>query len=351
MASALEQTRCCECKTVASIALCHGCEQSFCTRHFIRHRLRLGQQMDEIHHHYQSIEQCLRTDPNEHPVMAKIYSWERKSIQRIAEIAETARNDFRHWLEQTRSDVQRTLKRIDQELRLHENVDNFTELDLQRWTQQLNELKEVLESPTKLPVVEEKKPSATIGTLKVRSPRASTASANIPAKVNGHVTLASPLDEFVAMFGPCELSKDRLIVTQCDYRSGLSQITGKNEYSSGRHTIRLLIEKKGTKNIFIGIHSPHARSSSNRFDSSVYGWWNLDYLIVSGESQAGESSDVVQTGDLIDLILDCDQRKIHFEHHRTNQVFHIPIQLDQCPFPWKILVRLLTTGDRLRLIR
>ncbi|CAF4450785.1 unnamed protein product, partial [Adineta steineri] len=50
------------------------------------------------------------------------------------------------------------------------------------------------------------------------------------------------------------------------------------------------------------------------------------------------------------LIIDCDNQKLYLEHHRTKRLEHLPIKLDVCPFPWKILVRLLTTGDCIRIL-
>lgn len=287
--------------------------------------------MDELHYQHQSIETRFQNNSNDQPSMSKIDAWERKSIRKIQEMAEAARHDLRQQIDRTRVEVQQRLKTIDSEFQMHEYSDNFTEIDLRRWTKQLNELKDLLETPPKISVIEEKNSSSSVGTLQV-------------------LPLPSPREQFLPVFGPCRLSADRLVVTQGDYRAGLSQLTGQGEYSSGRHSIEFLLENKGRKNLFIGVRSPHARADPNNIDASVHGWWNLDHLIINGESQSGRSNDGLQTGDAVRLILDCDQRHISLEHDRTNQSFTLPIRLDQCPFPWKILVRLLTTDDRLRII-
>ena len=152
------------------------------------------------------------------------------------------------------------------------------------------------------------------------------------------------------MFGPCQLSEENRVVTHSSYRAGLSQISGIHQYSSGKHSIDFLIEKKGNKNIFIGIISSSHKIISPTFDYSVHGWWNLDYTIINGESKGGDNNEIIQTGDKITLIIDCDNQQIQLEHHRTKRLVHLPIKLEVCPFPWKILIRLLNAGDSIRIL-
>jgi len=58
----------------------------------------------------------------------------------------------------------------------------------------------------------------------------------------------------------------------------------------------------------------------------------------------------IQTGDEVTLVLDCDQKQIQFHHHRTQNNATMAIDLQKCPFPWKILVALRNADDCVRLL-
>jgi hypothetical protein len=351
METTLEETLCAKCAKAGRIAMCYGCQQSFCSRHFIKHRLLLSQQMDDLHKKYEVFQQDLDQDNFEQPLLSIIYAWERKSITKIQEIAEKARDDLQQWMEKTKNEVNISLEQITSEFKSNEKSDNFTEIDLERWTKQLSELRNLLEKSSTISIVEDKKSSSSVCGIKIIE----ELSSSVPIlQTNGCTSqklIKSIQEHFISMFGPCKLSEENSVVTHSSYRAGLSQISGNNYYSSGKHSIDFLIEQKGSKNIFIGINSASKQKSSSTFDYSVYGWWNLDYFIINGESEGGDNNEIIQTGDKITFIIDCDNQQIQLEHHRTKRLVHLPIKLELCPFPWKILVRLLTTGDSVRILK
>ncbi len=156
-------------------------------------------------------------------------------------------------------------------------------------------------------------------------------------------------EHFVKMYRPCKLSEENRVLTHSSYRVGLSQISGNNDYSSGKHSIDLLIEKKGIKDMFLGIISSSHKIVSPTFDYSLHGWWNLDHTSVNGESKEGDGNETIETGDKITFIIDCDNQQIQLEHHRTKRLVQLTIQLEVCPFSWTRLVRLLTAGDWVRI--
>jgi len=337
MSTTSNGTPCIKCTQADGIAMCFGCQQSFCSRHFIKHRLFLSEQIEKLFEQFNLFKQDLKQDNFENNILTNISVWEEKSIAKVQEIARTAREDFQKSIEKTKSNVNNSLNQTLEQLRASERKDNFTEIDLEKWNQQLNDLRNLLEKPTNLSLVQDKKCSSPIHRIKL---------------IEQSLSPESPCEEltesFVVMYGPCQLSDDNRVVTHSDYRAGLSQITGHQNYSSGKHSIRFLIEKKGTKNIFFGIHSITKQSST--FDNSIHGWWNFDYMLVNGESQGGDNNEIIQTGDRLTLTIDCDQSQIQLKHHQTKRRVCLPIQLQICPFPWKILVRLLATDDCLRIL-
>jgi hypothetical protein len=304
--------------------------------------------MDGLREKYELFQHDLNRENFEQSLLSNIYAWERKSIRKIQEIAEKARNDLQQLMNKTKNDVQISLNQITSEFKSNAKSDNFTEIDLERWTKQLSDLRNLLEKPSTVSIVEDKKSSSSIHAIKIIHHHQQESSQ--PA-INGSTHQESIPEHFIPMFGPCKLTEDDCVATHVNYRAGLSQISGSNLYSSEKHSIDFLIEKKGTKNIFIGIHSSSKQISSQAFDYSVHGWWNLDYAIINGESEGGNNNEIIRTGDKITLIIDCDNHQIQLEHHRTKRVVYLPIKLDVCPLPWKILVRLLTTGDSIRILR
>jgi len=318
----------------------------------MKHRLHLSQQMEDLSQKQELLQQDLNRNNFEYPLLLSIDAWEQKSIKKIQKIAEKARDDLQQWMKKMTNEVNISLNQITEQLRSSEKSNNYTELELQKWTEQLEELRNLLEKQSTISVVEDEKASSFIRAIEVidkerlsRSSIALEQNESLPKK-----SIDSVQEHFISMFGPCKLSEENRVVTHSSYRAGLSQISGINQYSSGKHSIDFLIEHKGIKNMFIGIISSSHKIISPTFDYSVHGWWNLDHTIVNGESKGGDSSEIIQTGDEITLIIDCDNQQIQLEHHRTNRLVHLPIKLEVCPFPWKILVRLLAAGDSLGIL-
>jgi hypothetical protein len=83
---------------------------------------------------------------------------------------------------------------------------------------------------------------------------------------------------------------------------------------------------------------------------SLYGWWELDRHVVRGQVEKVDDEKIFQTYDEVTLSLDCDNRQIQFEHHRTNNIRYLTIDPQACRFPWKIVVLLWNSGDCVRIL-
>ena len=130
-------------------------------------------------------------------------------------------------------------------------------------------------------------------------------------------------------------------------------IYGCNSYSTGIHDISFRIEKKGLSRLFFGIYSSLKKrvntiSSSN--ENSIYGWWDLDSAVLNGTKQDSGNEHIISTGDKIVLTLDCVQQQIQLYHIRENRQVHLSIDINKCPFPWKIIVKLTANGDCVRIL-
>lgn len=336
----LKNVDCRKCAKNISIRPCFEYEQSLCRKHWKKHREILAEQLNEFHRKQGRFQEELNRDTFHHPLLTSIYAWERKSIRKIQEIAETAREDLQQWTERTKKEVKQSLEQISST----KKSDDYTELDLQKWTKQLEEFRNLFEKPTTISLIEDENTASHIRPIKILE-----SSSKVDETIS-HRSAHAIEEHFVKMYGPCDLSDENHLVIQNNYRAGLSQVSGFNHYSNGQHTIEFVIEKKGEKNVFIGIFSSSHQIISPTFDYSVHGWWNLEHKIINGESKCEDGNESMQSGDRITLNIDCDHQQLALKCHRTGKIVQLPIRVEVCPFPWKILVRLLNTGDAIRIL-
>ncbi len=59
----------------------------------------------------------------------------------------------------------------------------------------------------------------------------------------------------------------------------------------------------------------------------------------------------VKQGDTIEIEIDCINSKIALKNLQTNKNYELPIDLQQSPFPWQILINFDRHGDRVRLFQ
>ncbi|CAF4422113.1 unnamed protein product [Rotaria socialis] len=83
---------------------------------------------------------------------------------------------------------------------------------------------------------------------------------------------------------------------------------------------------------------------------SFYGWWDLAYYVVGGNKKKYDSTKTLRTGDELRFVLDCDNKQIILEHHRTNIILNLAIDIQLCVFPWKIIVLLLDKSSCVKIL-
>jgi hypothetical protein len=72
---------------------------------------------------------------------------------------------------------------------------------------------------------------------------------------------------------------------------------------------------------------------------SVYGWRDFDRAIINGNAQLKAHKEKhIHAGDLFTLTVDCDHAKLSLTHHHIKQKVQMPININNCPRPWKLLV-------------
>ncbi len=359
---------CAKCSKGGGVTTCDGCQQSFCTKHFVEHRHELSEQMNMINQDHDLFRRDMTKDIPKHPFLNRIDTWERESISKIQTTAETARTDVRQLLDRTKIDLKLSVEKLTNELYACQQSDDFTENDLKRWTEQLKELRKKLDTPVIISIGNDEDTKSSIRLIRVydkqqhpqqqQQQRPFTSMIRVPEQRihNLKDCVHNISEKFVEIDGKATLSDDNLMVTCC-LASILTQpiIYGINRYSSGKHQIRFRIEKMGDLRLFFGIirslenisRSGQAQNNNN----SLYGWWDLNEAIVNGKTQTSKYRNIVVAGDEVTLTLDCDNKQIQLQHHRTKRLAQLSIDLEKCPFPWKIVIRLQSVGDCVRIVQ
>ncbi|CAF0939192.1 unnamed protein product [Rotaria sp. Silwood1] len=163
-------------------------------------------------------------------------------------------------------------------------------------------------------------------------------------------------EKFHEVDGGAALSDGGLVAKYC-FRT-LSKypiIYGYKRYSYGTHHIRFQIEKKGDLRFFFGITTSLEKvnrvMSTETDNKSLYGWWGLNSIVINGKVQRSKEKNDIEKCDELTLTLKCDHQQIELEHHRTQRLLKLSIDIILCPFPWKIVVELPTYGDCVRIIQ
>jgi uncharacterized UBP type Zn finger protein len=151
---------CVKCDKGGGIAICSGCQQQFCVKHFIEHRQELATQMDHVGQQHDLLQRDLTTENIEHPLLSRIDDWEQTSIQKIRKAAEEARLNLRKHLDNTNLDniknqLKTSLDQLTKDFQSSRETDDYTEIELKKWIEQLEELRRQLEKPSTIEMIDD----------------------------------------------------------------------------------------------------------------------------------------------------------------------------------------------------
>ncbi|CAF4116337.1 unnamed protein product [Rotaria sp. Silwood2] len=294
--SALLKKPCAKCNKGRGVTTCDGCQQSFCIKRIIEYRQELATQLDNIGQEHDLFRHDLTQENLIHSLLVRINEWEQESITKIQVVAEAARADLRQLLDQTGNELKVSVDKMINEMQSCRELNDYTETE----TQLTIEIVENENTSTSIPMI--KIPTLT------------------------HEKFRNFVERIV-------LSKDGLMATCLDTYWDGSNVYGIRLYSSETHQIHFRIENKTSHNLFFDIKTTsYDMPVQNLTSPYTYGWWELDQAIE------------------ITMTLDCGNRQIRFEHHRINLITHLSVDLEKCPFPWKILVTLRSTDDSVRIL-
>lgn len=256
MATATGKSRCAACEKEKATSKCSGCLRDYCFNHLSEHRQELARQLDEIEVNRDLFYQTLlmqTSDSKRHVVLQEINQWEKESIERIQRIAQETRELTMKYTFENSNKIKDKLQQLTNEIKLSRQEDDITEIDLEKWKHQLEQLTEELNKPTEVIIRQSSTPIVTRITVNILDYNTNSKSSvanqpNIPIdsrwKQNG-ITIAgvngrgTQLDQLSSSFGIAidddetlyiaDQSNNRIIKWQKNARTGSIAAGGNGE--------------------------------------------------------------------------------------------------------------------------
>jgi len=294
-------------------ALCEGCSQALCTKHFIDHRRLLGEEMNVIISEHDEFQHTLNqhtTNPGSHPLIKQINEWEQESIARIQQKSKELREELLQLTTVHLDELSKKLRHLSEKLNEGREHDSFVETDLQDWKKSLDDLKANLNSPSTFGISRHD-----------RNPLVQNVSIN---SIGGNELFERVSDKNV------QIEENGQVAVHDTSRS-YTEIRGKSEYTSGCHEVHLRIEQSADSWTFLGINSKVTPLMNNSCRSnSAYGWTSNNYIWLNGNPDSNKSTSRIEmkTNDVISLIFHCDKRKISMINQRTNAKYELDVNID-----------------------
>jgi hypothetical protein len=231
-------------------------------------------------------------------------------------------------MEKHTEQLSKRFNELKEELNNAQKNNDFMETDLKKWSNRLDKLKSYVESPPIVSIQDDK----FISKLSI---------------------CTIPDDIFETSAGDLRIEDNSQIVVHGP-SVGHAVVRGSGEYSIGEHRFRFKIESYNiNKWIFFGVISHKVTMQSNTWAiSSCYGWGGQDSTILNCAMHSGFNGYLCdfELNDIIELLLDCDNRTICMTNQRTKCTHRMNIDLIKCPFPWHFILNLFYPNDRVRIL-
>jgi hypothetical protein len=339
--STANDSRCATCGKAAGTFTCRGCSKDFCLRHTNEHRQELSKQMDEnvipLHDQLrQNIDEQTKK-PRQHPLMKRVDEWEQDSIEKIHQAANDARTQLLDIVNKHTTEMKKSLEQLTQQLKTARDDDHFFENDLKEWIKKLDVLKKDLITPQTISI------------------QYDTSTTPFISKILISQTPGTSDDCFEQAIGNIKITNNGTVIIHNQTNSHAS-VRGKCEYSTGEHRLRFTIENLSQyKWIFLGVVSKTAPAlATGPAGKTSYAFSGQDTIWRDGVNTSefnGYKSDL-EINDTIELLINCDQRKIRLINERTQKTDNLDVDIDKCPFPWKLSVGLFhLPGERIRILK
>jgi hypothetical protein len=269
--------------------------------------------------------------------MKQIDEWEQESINKIHQTAVNTRKQLFSAIDKHKNKMTEALEQLAEQLKKARDDDNFFETDLDRWMKRLDNLKRELNMSQTISIRYDGSMSSFISKIQISEVKDVVDEGFEPSI--GHLTI---------------IDNGTAIVHNETNKYAAARSSG--EYSADIHRFYFKIEQLNTSHkwLFFGIRSKNAPAPTIlSIGSSAYGWSGHDDVWINGYAKNkfnGYKSDF-EINDIVELIVDCDQRKIYLMNQRTLSRHMLGVDLAYCSFPWQLSVGLFNSpGERIRLL-
>ncbi|CAF1370543.1 unnamed protein product [Adineta steineri] len=181
MTTANVRQTCVKCPKGLGILTCGGCQQWFCTKHFIEHRQELATEIDHIGQENGLLQQDLAQENSTQPALSRINHWEEESIKRVKAAAEEARMNLRKHLNYNKEQLKASLCQIMSNIQSSRESDDYTETELTKFTEQLKMLRSMINKPIAIDILDDNQTESTIRLIKVKTNQTIDNNINSPA--------------------------------------------------------------------------------------------------------------------------------------------------------------------------
>lgn len=312
---------CATCDQAVGMFTCRGCLKNFCSHHTLEHRRALEQQMNEIIHNHNTLNDTLNlqsVDENYLHLKEEIEKWENQSIRKIRQTAEGLRQELENLVEQQRKIHQEKLAPLSEELTIARESQDFFEQDLLKWTEKLNKLRLEIIDYKKIRI-EQSQPLIS----KINLNRSAVQQA-LPVVYHHQHANGTGSNSF--------------------YSDRSTNLTMSGEYRAGDQLFRFKVGSyKSNSLLLIGIISAASTNIEDpRENSTFYGWGNDSMVYIQGVGRQAydDYQSDIQKDDTFQLTIICDERLIRLTNERTRRQHELIVDLEKCPLPWKPYVRL-----------
>ena len=349
MASVRNKKRCVKCEDAENrngMFTCDGCANAFCGAHVKDHREELNNELEGVVQEHDSIQQQLADSSMQQSLVEKIDQWERRSISKIRAIAEASRRDLQESISKSKQRVSLSCQKIAENLRAARKTENFSEIDLKEWEDQLKNLKLALNFANAYSVIDDKR--SKIYPIKIQEGRPASPS-------NVLLQSESTGDTFGETLGPVTLDKGNRYCTYAGFGNEYGRVRGARKYSQGQTTIHFKVERSESPDqLFFGIMASNADLFQRAWNGpSTVGWCGQNDTWQHGSYQEVTARSInhhFQVGDILQLLIDCDHQLIQLCNERTETSHAFELDTEVVPLPWQFVIGLRTNGDCVSII-
>jgi outer membrane murein-binding lipoprotein Lpp len=158
MATVTAKIQCFSCRKETRTFKCEGCSQSFCLNCLTIHVQTLSKQFDEIENDHDQFRQKFndqKNDPKKHPLIQQIDKWKKDSINKIEQTAKECKQKLINYTNKYFIDIENKLNDIGKEIIQIRQQNEFNEIDLNQFKDNLNKLKEELDKSSNISIQED----------------------------------------------------------------------------------------------------------------------------------------------------------------------------------------------------